>query len=355
MSARTSVEARRIASPALRALMSRRTAELVALALGILGLALLVALVTYDPRDPSLNTATDRHVANLAGSFGASVADILLQGFGIAGLLPGVALLAWAWGIGSHRGLGSVAGRIAALLGAMPVLAGVLAAFSPRMVAWPTVAGPGGAIGSVLAGAALGTGRGWLGPFGMVAAWLVGVAMAVALVPLALGLSASEWRAGWRFAGRSARVSFVGGRGAARIVVRGAHGVGSASGWLTQTSATQSGHGRATRARHRRAAGPGHARFPICRRIRIRRPRLLSRSVPPAHRPHRRARRSSRDCRCRTRAGSSLRSTCWRSRRRGRAPVRPRRRCRPMPACWRPSCRTMACRAASSRSGRGRS
>ncbi len=235
MSARTSVEARRIASPALRALMSRRTAELVALVLGILGLALLVALVTYDPRDPSLNTATDRHVANLAGSFGASVADILLQGFGIAGLLPGVALLAWAWGIGSHRGLGSVAGRIAALLGAMPVLAGVLAAFSPRMVAWPTVAGPGGAIGSVLAGAALGTGRGWLGPFGMVAAWLVGVAMAVALVPLALGLSASEWRAGWRFAGRSARVSFVGGRGAARIVVRGAHGVGSASGWLTQT------------------------------------------------------------------------------------------------------------------------
>ena len=58
----------------------------------------------------------------------------------MAGLLPGVALLAWAWRIGSHRGLGSVAGRLAALLAAMPVLAAVLAASVPHAVAWPTVA-----------------------------------------------------------------------------------------------------------------------------------------------------------------------------------------------------------------------
>jgi len=234
MAVRSSVETRRIASPALRALMTRRTAELAALLLGILGLALLVALASYDPRDPSLNTATDRHVANLAGSVGAGLADVLLQGFGIAGLLPGVALLAWAWRIGSHQGLGSVAGRIAALLASLPVLAGVLAAFAPHVVTWPTSAGPGGAIGDLLAGVALGAGGGWLGPFGMIAVWLAGVALAVALVPLALGLSAGEWYAGWRFAGRSARFSCAGGRGAVRVMARGARGVGASSGWLTQ-------------------------------------------------------------------------------------------------------------------------
>jgi len=234
MAARSSVESRRIASPALRTLMNRRTAELAALALGVLGLALLVALASYDPRDPSLNTATDRHAGNLAGTLGATLADLLLQGFGVAGLLPGVALLAWAWRIGSHQGLGSMAGRLAALLAALPVLAAMLAASIPHAIAWPTVGGPGGAIGTLLADSTLTIGRGLLGPFGAVAAWMGGAALALLLTLLSLGLSKGEWRAAGRFAGRSARVSFSGGRGAAGMLVRGAHGVGSGSAWLTQ-------------------------------------------------------------------------------------------------------------------------
>src|SRR3974390_3328752 len=115
MTARSSsIDSRRMASPAMQALMSRRSAELGALALGLFGLALLVALATYDPRDPSLNTATDRPTTNLAGTLGAMLADLLLQGFGVAGALPGLAMLAWAWRIGSHRGLGSMAVRLAA-------------------------------------------------------------------------------------------------------------------------------------------------------------------------------------------------------------------------------------------------
>ena len=120
-------EARRLASPALKALMSRRSAEIAGIALALLGIAVLVALATYDPRDPSLNTATTRHVNNLAGPGGAIIADILLQGFGGAGVLPGLALLAWSWRVASHRGLGSFAGRLAALLSAMPLLAVVSA------------------------------------------------------------------------------------------------------------------------------------------------------------------------------------------------------------------------------------
>jgi S-DNA-T family DNA segregation ATPase FtsK/SpoIIIE len=231
MVARSSTaDTRRIASPAVRALMGRRTAELAAILLGLLGLALLVALATYDPRDPSLNTATDLHATNLAGPLGAIVSDLLLQGFGIAGALPGMALLAWAWRIGSHQGLGSVPGRIAALLGALPVLASVLAALpAAHLVLWPTAAGPGGAIGSLLGHGALNAGRDLLGPFGVAGVFVAGVGMAALLMLLALGLTHGEWRAAGRFAVLSARFSYTGGRSAAGVLARGSARVGSSS------------------------------------------------------------------------------------------------------------------------------
>ena len=88
------------------------------------------------------------------------LADLLLQGFGVAGALPGVAMLTWAWRIASRRGLGSMAARLAALLAALPVLAAVLAGIpAPPTLAWPTVAGPGGAIGRLLAAVGLTVGR----------------------------------------------------------------------------------------------------------------------------------------------------------------------------------------------------
>jgi S-DNA-T family DNA segregation ATPase FtsK/SpoIIIE len=234
MVARTAVESRRLASPALRTLMSRRTAELSALALGVLGLALLVALASYDPRDPSFNTATDRHASNLAGTVGAGLADILLQGFGLAGLLPGVVMLAWAWRIGSHRGLGSMAGRFAAVIAAVPAVAAMFAASVPHSIVWPTGAGPGGAIGILLAHAALGAGHSVLGPFGAVVMWTCGAALSLLLILASLGLSSGEWRAAGRLAGYSARYSWLGGRGAAGVLVWSAHRVGNASGTLSQ-------------------------------------------------------------------------------------------------------------------------
>src|SRR5271169_2688401 len=172
-------EGRSLASPTIKALISRRSAELIGLALGLLGLALLVALACYDPRDPSLNTATSRHTSNLAGPVGAVLADLLLQGFGVAGTLPGLPMLA-------------------------AVLAGVP---TPRGFAWPTVAGLGGAIGGLLASTGLSIGRDVLGPVGALMIWTIGLALAVTLTLLALGLSASEWRATGRIARRTARLA----------------------------------------------------------------------------------------------------------------------------------------------------
>ena len=116
------VPARRLASPEVRSLMRRRTGEFVGIALGLTVIALLVALASHNPADPSLNTATTRGTSNLAGPPGAVVSDLLLQGFGLAGALPGIAMLTWCWRIASHRGIGSPALRILALLSAMPVL-----------------------------------------------------------------------------------------------------------------------------------------------------------------------------------------------------------------------------------------
>jgi S-DNA-T family DNA segregation ATPase FtsK/SpoIIIE len=217
---------RRFAPPAIRSLMSRRAGELGGLALGLLGIALLVALATYDPRDPSLNTATAARATNLAGPVGSVLSDLLLQGFGAAGALPGLAMLAWAWRIASRRGVGSMAARLAALLAAMPVLGAVLAGLPfPAGAAanWPTLAGPGGAVGHLIASAMMGVGRDMMGSVGAGLIWLLGLCLAVVLVLLALGLSSREWRTAGRGASVVARVSFSGGRDAAGLVGRGLH------------------------------------------------------------------------------------------------------------------------------------
>ncbi len=220
MATARTVETRRLASPTIRALIHQRSAELLGLLLGLLGLALLVALACYDARDPSLNTATSRHTSNLAGPVGAMLADLLLQGFGLAGALPGVAMLTWAWRIGSRRGVGSMAARIATLMAALPVLAAVFAGIPAPSFAWPTVAGFGGAIGRLLSSAGLAAGHDALGIVGAVMVWAIGMALAVTLTLLALGLTASEWRSAGRFAGATARFSVSGGRGAAGLMGR---------------------------------------------------------------------------------------------------------------------------------------
>jgi S-DNA-T family DNA segregation ATPase FtsK/SpoIIIE len=207
------LQGRRIASPALRTLLLRRLAEFGALALALAAVALLVALATHDPADPSFNTATARPAHNLAGLPGAIASDILLQGFGIAGLLPGVALLAWAWRIGSHRGLHTFPLRLAALLAALPVLGAVLSPIPGphgEPIVWPAGSGLGGAGGLLVAEDALEAGQEMLGRLGPPLVLALGVLLAGAVIVLALGLSRSEWRA----AGTAARQAASGSRGA---------------------------------------------------------------------------------------------------------------------------------------------
>ncbi|HBK05173.1 MAG TPA: cell division protein FtsK, partial [Acetobacteraceae bacterium] len=232
MAARPStLDTRKFASPAVKALMSQRSAEFGGLLLGLLGLAILVALATYDPRDPSLNTATTRHVSNLAGSGGAMLADILLQGFGVVAVLPGLAMLTWCWRIASRRGLGSFGGRLAALLAALPMLAAIVAVVPlPRNgPPWPVMAGLGGSIGRLVADTEIGAGASLFGIVGSASVWLLGTILALVLGWLSLGLSRSEWKSAGRVASVAARYSVSAGGGA---LSRGAGSMSGASGWL---------------------------------------------------------------------------------------------------------------------------
>ena len=181
----------RLASPAVKAAIRRRLNELGGLLLGFFGLALLLAIGTYNPADPSLSTATSLRPTNLAGPAGAIVADILCQACGWAAYLPGVVLLGWALRMATHRGVRLLPARIAALLLATPVFAALLALLPGA---------DGGAAGPLVAEALLHGLEGAFGPLGRLTTQIVTGGLTLVLVYIAFGFSPGEWR-------RAARVS----------------------------------------------------------------------------------------------------------------------------------------------------
>ena len=78
-----------------RDFLHRRMMELVGIGVAAAGVALLLALFTYSPSDPSLNHATGSPPHNIVGLPGAYISDLLLQTFGLAIVLVPVALITW--------------------------------------------------------------------------------------------------------------------------------------------------------------------------------------------------------------------------------------------------------------------
>src|SRR5437867_4797096 len=75
--------------------LKRRLLESLGFALLLACFLLTLALLTYDPRDPSLNTAVDAAPHNFLGQNGAVLADLLRQSFGLAAFLIPIVLLCW--------------------------------------------------------------------------------------------------------------------------------------------------------------------------------------------------------------------------------------------------------------------
>ncbi len=166
------------------AFLHRRLREMIGLGLIVLGGVVLLALVSYDPADPSWNTArAPGPVTNLLGISGAHPADLVIQTVGAAGFILALVPLTWGWRLVRQAPLGRITLRVAALLLVVPVLAAALAPLPPP-AAWTGLTSFGGAVGLMLLGAL--PGGGWSAP-------LAGAA-AVALLVVALGLPLAEWR-----------------------------------------------------------------------------------------------------------------------------------------------------------------
>jgi S-DNA-T family DNA segregation ATPase FtsK/SpoIIIE len=207
-------------SPETTAFLGRRLSELGGLLLSLCGLALTIAVLGYDSSDPSWNHSVARDALNPLGGTGAVVADAIVQSIGAAAVLPGIVLMVWGWRTGTHRGLGRLWIRVAALP-VLLLLASIALAAVPAWTGWPVRSGLGGVTGGILL-ADLGTLAA-----GAVPQWALALAsgvLAAAAFGAALGLSRDEWLSLVRGAGRmsesSARYGVDGGRFGARAAGR---------------------------------------------------------------------------------------------------------------------------------------
>ncbi len=268
-----------LAPPALTAFLRRRGVELAGLALAAVGLALALALASYDIRDPSWFVATPDPARNWLGAGGALIADPLMRALGIASWALAALALIWGARLIAHRGAERAWSRVTLGLAATPLLAMFAAAHAP-WPAWPfETAGLGGLVGDLglarllqalpgapretLTHATLG-----LAPLGVLAAGL------------GAGLDRAETAAILRFLGRGVR-----------------HGLGAAG----RVAAT--GAASAARWARARLRGPRSARVEPPRKVgRARRePELTTPAQPaprkagtsePARKPARKSRRA---------------------------------------------------------------
>jgi S-DNA-T family DNA segregation ATPase FtsK/SpoIIIE len=128
--------------------LKRRTIEAAGVGLAGLSVAFVVALLSFDPADPSLNSATAGSVANLLGRPGAYAADLSLQSLGAVSFLLALVPIAWAWRlVRSHR-----VERWWLRLALLPVALIVAAIATAALPAggWQLAGGIGGFVGQLL-------------------------------------------------------------------------------------------------------------------------------------------------------------------------------------------------------------
>jgi S-DNA-T family DNA segregation ATPase FtsK/SpoIIIE len=117
----------KVLSRAFTPTKNRRLNELIGFLLVVSAALLFLALASYSPLDPSLNTSGSLPAHNWVGLVGAVISDLLLQGAGVCGfLLPlAIGLLGARW----------FRSREVASPGAKAIGAAVLMIFSPAMLA----------------------------------------------------------------------------------------------------------------------------------------------------------------------------------------------------------------------------
>ena len=177
-----------------RTFLSDRMSEFCGVALALVATFLLVAVISYQPGDPSLNSATNLAPANLLGHSGATIADILVQSFGYAAYLFIIGLLAWSWRIIRKQRLSLVGWRGVALIIAT-VTAGIGLSSLPVADDWPLPTHMGGVVGTLIHDRSISflAAAGW--PHEGLQIGIAAAFMAVLFWIFGLGLTWREWQA----------------------------------------------------------------------------------------------------------------------------------------------------------------
>ena len=139
---------------ALRRFMRNRFLEGGAIVLSAMVLVAALALSSWSVNDPSFNHATSGHAQNLLGSFGAVIADQLMQFLGLGVLAFIFIPLRWAAALFRHEPVEDAKWAVLHWLAATISFACLLA-LMPAPATWPLASGLGGNIGEVITAAVL--------------------------------------------------------------------------------------------------------------------------------------------------------------------------------------------------------
>ncbi len=201
-----------------------RLLELLGLALFAAAAGLLAALVTFQPTDPSFNTATEGPVYNLLGTFGSRGADLLLQTLGAAAGVPVIVMAVWGWRLISFKNIGQLSLRILSLLLATVLIAASLAEL-PIFSSWPLESPLGGIAGTLIVDQLQNLTQmiGLPAPREFLLFGVVPLALLTLLV--ALGLAFAEWR--------------TLALGLMRLTIGGFHSLRALAAWLVQLIASR--------------------------------------------------------------------------------------------------------------------
>lgn len=130
----------------LAALVARRAIDICGTILALVGMALGMALLSYNTADPSLLRTSAQVPANLLGYVGSAVADPMIVYLGVAaGLFP-MTIVGWGLRLLKSRNAAEVLASAALLVPSIALTATLLAAFVPPH-AWPSQFGLGGFLG----------------------------------------------------------------------------------------------------------------------------------------------------------------------------------------------------------------
>lgn len=191
-----------------REFLQRRFVELCGLGTFLFAVLYALALLTYNPTDPSFNSSTLAAPTNALGRVGSYTADVALQVFGLGAALLAVVLTGWAWRIASHRPLKwpLIAAGAVTIFALLPLGCATLALFqAPSTGAF--AAGYGGWFGRQILGLEAFllsqinlNFQPWL-------AFLLQTSLFVVAFAFAFGIAWDDWRAlgrslrtGWNFA-----------------------------------------------------------------------------------------------------------------------------------------------------------